>query len=1034
MAGLAFIPKLSVRLSPSSFLPSVSIVSYWQNASPVAMEQEVTSRLEGALGLIEGVERISSVTGRGKSDITLDIDRFTDIDIVRLEAASAIRLLYPSLPDGVTYPQTILNRPGEEEEKPLITFSLNGPSLPWLIQKFALDHIKKPLIQIDGVGKAEVYGAAPLEWQIVYKTNALRALGIRPSEIATALENYFEKRQAGYAYIRQGDGKLFASLETGQDPLKPALWGNIPVKRAGSRIIRLSDIASVSLQEQEPSAYFRINGLNTVNIVVYAEKGANSLVVAKRVKKTTGKLVQDLPAGYQLMTEYDSTGYIAGELEKISGRSFFTVAILLLFVLLASLSFRYLFVILLSLFTNISICFALYYLCGIDIHLYSLAGITISLGLIIDNTIVMADHIIHQGNRRVFLALTASTLTTVAALAFILFLPEEIKLDLMDFAIIIIINLAVSLAIALFFIPSLLVYVNIRKGNTGKRYRRLRIASRLSSIYGNLVVLLLRYRRAVVVLAILAFGLPVFLLPSHLPSGKWYADIFNKTLGSEWYNENARPVVNKVLGGSLRLFVYYVYEGSYYTKPEKTALYVWASLPKGASIQQMDDVFKNLEAYLVHFKEIEKFITRVYSPQNAGMTIYFRNLYEESSFPYILKSRLIARSLDLGGVNWNIYGVGKGFSNQTGGSEMVNYKVAMFGYNHDELFRQAEKLREKLLKHPRIQEVNISGWKYWWEKEKSYEYFLETDREQAMARNLPPETMAEALLSTNAAGGITVNVSTGNEILQARIIPEGESSMDVWNTFNTPVGNQDLKIGSLTSISKGIAAPAIYKEDQNYLRIVDFNYLGNFKFGDRFLDNKLEEMQTIMPLGYYAKKVNMGFHSGEEAPLQSGLVALLMAIIFIICAVLFESLKQPLAIILVIPLSFTGIFLAFYLTGFNFDQGGYASFLLLSGLTVNSAIYLVNEFNNVKMSKAGKRLSPVGLYIKSFNHKVLPVVLTVVSTILGLVPFLVNGQNEPFWFALALGSVGGLTFSLVIIVFVLPVFILPKNTGNSGIL
>lgn len=994
------------------------------------MEQEVTSHIEGAMGLIEGVEKIGSVTARGKSEITLDIDKFTDIDVVRLEVSSAIRLLYPALPDGVTYPQIILNRPGEDEEKPLITFSLNGPGLPWLIEKYAGDHIKKQLVQIEGVGRTEVYGAAPLEWQIVYKPYALRALGIMPSEIAAALKNYFEKRPAGNGYVKKGNGKLFISLETGQKPLDPALWGKIPVKMSGGRIIRISDIARVRQQEQEPSAFFRINGLNTVNIVVYAEKGANSLTVAKRVEETIGSIAEALPAGYHLLTEYDSTEYIAGELRKISGRSAFTVIILLLFVFIASLSFRYLMVVFLSLFANISICFALYYLFGIDIHLYSLAGITLSLGLIIDNTIVMADHLVHQGNLRVFLALTASTLTTIAALAFILFLPEELKLNLMDFAVIIIVNLSVSLAIALFFIPSLLVYINIYPKNRGNRYNRLRLTSRLSSLYKKLVVLSLQYRKAVITLAIMAFGLPVFLLPSHLPSGKWYADAYNKTIGSEWYNENARPVVNKVLGGSLRLFVYYVYEGSYYTKPERTALYVWASLPKGASIQQMDDVFKNLEEYLLQFTEIEKFITRVYSPQNAGMTIFFNNRCEESSFPYILKSRLIARSLDLGGVNWNIYGVGKGFSNQTGGGEMVNYKVAMFGYNYDELFRQAEELRKKLLKHPRIQEVNTSGWKYWWEKEKSYEYFLSVDRDLAMALNLPPAEMSCVLFSMNTAGGIPLTINTGDQLLQTRILPETGQNPDLWNTFNTPAGVSEIKMGTMSTISKRIAAPAIYKEDQNYLRIVDFNYLGNFKFGDRFLDEMLEEMRAGMPLGYSAKKVNMGFHLNEEAPLQSGLVVLLIAIVFVICAILFESLKQPLVIILTIPMSFTGIFVAFYQSGYNFDQGGYASFLLLSGLVVNSAIYLVNELNNMKKSHSGRSLPPVTLYIKAFNRKIVPIVLTLLSTILGLVPFLISGQNEPFWFALALGSVGGLAFSLIIIVFVLPILVLPVNNRN----
>ena len=143
-----------------------------------------------------------------------------------------------------------------------------------------------------------------------------------------------------------------------------------------------------------------------------------------------------------------------------------------------------------------------------------------------------------------------------------------------------------------------------------------------------------------------------------------------------------------------------------------------------------------------------------------------------------------------------------------------------------------------------------------------------------------------------------------------------------------------------------------------------------------------------------------------------------------ICSILFESLKQPFIILSVIPISFIGVFLTFYLFDFNFDQGGLASFVLLSGITVNASIFIINGFN--KLRKTFPEKDSILLYIEAFKQKIFPILLTVVSTILGFIPFVKDGQNEVFWFALGVGTIGGLIFSLVGILFYLPVFTLKK--------
>ncbi len=1027
IVGVAFIPELSIRLNPSRFLPSITIDCRWPNASPEIMEQQVTSVIEGAVSMTKGVEKVSSVSSKGHSSVTITFDKYSDPDEVRFEIASVIRRIYPQLPEYVSYPQISMNRPDDDDNsnKALITYTLNGPSTPWQIQKYAEDNIKKQLSQIEGVDRISVYGASPVEWQISYNADILQSLKISPRDIATAIRNYFNAGQVGYAFETKGDTKNFYSVKIEPSADEPA-WSSIPVKKTGSRVVYLTDIAEIGKTERQPTAYYRINGLNTINIIVYPAKGSNNLAVASKVKSKIAGLEKQLPTGYNIYVNYDSTEYIKDELTKISRRTAFTVIILLLFVLFISLSFRYLLIIILSLAANLSISFSLYYFLGIEIHLYSLAGITISLGLIIDNTIVMIDHIRHNGNMKVFTALLASTLTTMAALSIIWFLPDNVKLNLWDFAAIIIVNLAVSLIISLFFIPALYYFMPLKVKSSRLLFKRRKIIVKSGRFYERMILFLSRHKKVAITLIIIIFGLPVFLLPNRIEGDTWYVKTYNNTLGNDWYIENARPWVNKILGGSLRLFVNYVYEGYNYSQPQQTKLYVSASMPKGSTIKQLNDVYLKVEDFLSQFPEIDKYITRISSAQNGSMTVYFKKEFENSSFPYILKARLVARSLDLGGINWNIYGVGKVFSNSTGISEQVNYRVAMYGYNYDELYRQAKILKRKLLKHPRIKEVNIAGGKYWWEREKEYEYVLDIDKEKLALYKTGLPVIYAGINRFNTSGGLPLSVYAGKERENIIIKPVSQVSTDVWNLMNIPIDTLGIKLKDFAKISKEVATPAIYKENQNYLRLVKYNYLGSYKFGNKYLKKVLDEMKDEMPLGYTAETMNF-YWMGNEQKKQYSLILLIIALVFLICSVLFESLRQPLAIVLIIPLSFTGIFLTFYWFDFSFDQGGYASFVLLSGLVVNSAIYIINEYNNLRRRFAGRKISNVRLYRKAFDNKIVPILLTILSTILGLLPFVIYGGNDVFWFALAVGSIGGLLFSLIVIVVYLPVFVVGRR-------
>ncbi|WP_395044642.1 efflux RND transporter permease subunit [Flavobacterium sp.] len=208
--------------------------------------------------------------------------------------------------------------------------------------------------------------------------------------------------------------------------------------------------------------------------------------------------------------------------------------------------------------------------------------------------------------------------------------------------------------------------------------------------------------------------------------------------------------------------------------------------------------------------------------------------------------------------------------------------------------------------------------------------------------------------------------------------------------------------------------------------MVAFQYAGNFKFGNAFLEKNLNELKLKLPLGYkFEKETNLWDFNEEKKSNYIYLLFLIIVLIYFICSILFESLTQPLIILSVIPISFIGIFVIFYLFDFNFDQGGFASFVLLSGISVNSSIFLLNEFNYIKKEKI--ELNVVQVFILAYKNKIIPIGMTVLSTIFGFLPFVINGQSEVFWFALAIGAIGGLLFTIIAITFFLPIFCIKKK-------
>lgn len=1024
LVGIALIPLLPVKLNPSRTLPGFTVQFSMPGTSARVVEMEATSKLEAMLSRIKGIKNIYSTSANGRGAITIELDKHADVDIVRFEASTIIRQTWSQLPDGISYPYIQMKRPDDNASRPFMSFTLNSPSSPILIQQYAEEHIKPRLAQIRGIYKVELSGATPMEWVLEYDSEQLRALEITLADIQQAVRRYYQKEFLGTCDRGSASGgKEWIRLalvperqETGFDAAR------ISVKVVNGKMIYLSELVTVKHAEEEPQSYYRINGLNSIYLSISAEETANQLQLSTLIKEAMQDIKKILPAGYEIHASYDATEFIHEELDKIYLRTGLTVLILLLFVLLITLAPRYLFLIVASLSINLAVAVIFYYLLGLEMQLYSLAGITVSLNLVIDNTIVMTDHILRKKNLKAFMSILAATLTTVGALVIIFFLDEKIRLNLQDFAAVVIINLIVSLFVALFFVPALIDKIGLKRRKRKSRLRRLPVY--FTFFYAWLIRQLCRWRVAVCILLVLLFGLPVFMLPDKIEDESRWAEWYNKTLGTTTYKEKVKPVVDKALGGSLRLFIQKVYEGSYFPENEEVVLYANANLPNGSTLEQMNELMKKMEIYLSQFKEIKQFHTSVYNARRASINVYFTKEHQRSGFPYVLKANIISKALQLGGGSWGVYGLqDQGFSNDVR-ENAGSFRIKMYGYNYDDLYAWAEKLKEKLLTHRRIKEVAINSEFSWW-KDDYQEFYYKLNREHMAQEDVNAMQLFETIRPIYGKDMEIGRVLTDNGTEKIKLTSHQSHEYDVWAMRYLPYGTTEkqYKLSELALVEKGQMPQEVAKENQQYRLCLQYEYIGSSEQGNKIQKRDLEEFNAGLPMGYSAESDNNAWGWGSKENKQYWLLLIVIGIIFFTTSILFNSLRQPLAIIFVIPVSYIGVFLTFYWFRLNFDQGGFASFVLLCGITVNASIYILNEYNSIR--RRLPHLAPLRAYTKAWNSKIIPIFLTVISTILGFIPFMVGTEKEAFWFPLAAGTIGGLIMSVIGVFIFLPVFICP---------
>lgn len=1014
--AVAFLGVLSTLLLPVGLVSyktdqTLSIHFDTRNSSPELTELLITSKLESTLSVLGGIRRIESASGYNSGYVILHLERGTDIDFIRLEVNAIVRRLYTSFPADTSYPYISLTREVQNQMKPLLVFTFSAPFAPAQIKKVIENLIAKDITRIKGVSELRISGAEDRQLLIMWEPSKAETYKLGAQVFRRTIQQQFVDLSLGSASV---SGTVIHPLVLKQQAEKPVQLNQMKYLLPDGRSIPFNLLGKVVEEDQSSRQFFRVNGLNSVNLMVYAHESENQIHLSDEILATVLEASKSLPPRLKVITEYDDTEYLRNELAKITKRALIALVLLMLAVLLSHREWGYMLILLSGVLIALLLTSLVIFVVGLELHLYSIAGLTISFGLVIDNALIMTDHLRKKGNSKVFVALFGACLTTIAALMVVFLLPEEYKDELTDFSAAVCIALGNSLLVALFYMPAAheLLSEKFRKSATMSKLKK---NVRVFNAYSEVLTVLFRFREIFIIALILWFGLPIFWLPTKWEEQNWY----NRTVGNQIYQEHVRPWVDRMLGGTLRMFVQGVFENSSYRSPKKTYLYISATLPYGHTLEQMDRVIRRMEEYLKSVEGVDKFITRVVSGEAAFITITFLPDREFSSLPHQLKSQLINKAIDLGGVKWSVYGVGQGFSNRST-AELPSFRVLLKGYNYKELECQAHLLAARLLANSRIKEVETDGQFDFFERT-SQEFLFRLDPKKATKIRIPVQTVISKVTTFSPPLGPSFYLPFSDRVMPVYLLPKDADEFSVYDFKERYyyADNFAFQMKQVGSLEFRKVRNTIRKENRQYLRMVSFDYFGSHHFGSRYLDQVLDEMKPAFPPGYTAEWIDSN-RSWDEAQRQYGLLLVLLAVIYWICAILFESFKQPFYILLTIPVSFIGLLGAFAWFDLYFDQGGYAAFILLGGLVVNSAIFIINDFNNEKKYSNNRRI------MKAAAGKFFPISMTILSTCLGLVPFLMDGQNEVFWFSLAAGTIGGLLMSFIAVFLLVPVLMMKK--------
>lgn len=1027
LLGIVAWRNIPVELLPDTELPRLTVQAWLPGASPEMTEAQLTAPIEAAIQQVRGVSTVTSVSeeqyGTGAATIQVEFNRDTDMDFARLELSERLAALEDELPPAAFAPQIQPYLPEElrEQASPFLRYTVTGPYTLEALRARVDGTIAPALREVEGVAAVIADGGRERLLEVELNTEKIQALGLDPEQVRSAVREMEIVREAG-SVVRGG---MLHALALRQRPESAAEIRRLPLLTDGGRIVRLGDVATVRDTYEDPRSHYRIDSQPAVSFTVHKEIGVNTVAVADRVKQSLAELGSAYPAGVRLILDEDESEAIRAQLSDLRLRALIAAVVIFLVLLFFLRSLRSSAIVFATIAFSILITINLIYFGGFTLNVLTLMGLAMGFGLIVDNAIVVLENIYRhrkrgepveeaaeRGAKEVVLPVLAATLTTLVVLIPFVYLQGELRVFYVPLAIVVGFSLLASLFVAFTFIPALAGRA-LRGGKAGARSGHpqgapLRtVADRNSERVGG-----------------------ASLVPARQPGPPLYIRVYTAlagvTLRHPWITI---ALVLAALGGSYHLFDKYVTRGVIWGSwgGRDTYISINISLPRGEELARTDELVRYFEERLGAMPEVERFVSRV-QPQYASMRVTFPDSLEQTAVPVVIKEQLVAFSHQFGGAEVRVYGYGPSFYG--GGGSPPNYSVQILGYNYETVRDIADGLAGRLLRFSRIQDVDANASGRWYQSDRATELVLRIDRQRLALYGITARDVVRRVRTAVAGSeGRQSVVRVGGEELRFSVKLAGYETLDVLGLENLLIpapSGEAVRLGEVATLDEREVLSRIVREDQQYQRTVAYEFRGPRKLGDVVRDAVVSA--TELPPGYTLVTEQEWSWSDEEREQIFGVLAVSLLLVFMVTAALFESLRQPLVVLLTVPMALIGVFLVFFYTGASFTREAFIGVIMMGGIVVNNAILLVDHINALRRNAGVPFRDAI---LQGTLERVRPILMTSATTILGLLPLvLFSGYADAnIWNALGYALIGGLASSTLLVLTVTPALYLLFERG-----
>ena len=991
--GVFSLTKLPVNLFPDMDTNNIMVMTSYSGASAEDIEQNVTRPLENTLNSVANLKHITSRSSENVSLITLEFEYGHDIDDLTNDVRDKLDMVKKSLPDDASDPVIFKF---DSDMMPIMILSVQADQSVNGLYKILDENVANPLARISGVGSVSINGAPEREVYVYCDPVKLEAYNLTVEAISSIITQENRNIPGGSFDV----GNETFPLRVEGEFADPHDMENIIVASVAGSDIYLRDVAEVVDTLQERSQMTFTNGVRGATIIVQKQTGANSVEICNKVKKMMPELQRNLPSDIKIGTIADTSESImnsVGSLEE-------TVLYALLFVILVVLFFlgrwRATFVIGITIPLSLIASFIYLFLSGGSLNIISLSCLSIAIGLVVDDAIVVLENVtthiergadpkqaaIHATNE-VAISVIASTLTMLAVFLPLTMVKGMAGMMFKQLGWMMCVILTVSTTSALSFTPmlcSLMLKLKKKRSTfTEKVYGPIeRFLDRFDVWYQLRLSWCVRHRGLIIGVCAAIFVVSLFCAKSlgteFFPSSdddrmtvKVWMPIGTRTERSQQVAESFAVKWRESFGDECRVINYTVGQAS------------------------EDNTFASMQTNGTHI------ISYNITLKNASKRK--RTIFDIAD---IVRADLAASpEVDHSQVS-------AGGSSGMGGQSTVSFEV--YGWDFNETDAVAKMLRTELKKVPGVAEARISRDEY------QPEYHVEFDREKLAQAGLNMATAATYL--RNRINGSTASYyrEDGEEYdIKVRLAPEFRTSIeDIENILLYGTSGAAVRVKDIGQVVERFTPPTIERKDRQRINTVTAIVNKGTPMSDVVAAGQQIIADGDIPLG-----ITVGIAGDFEEQQESFgdlivLALLILMLVYIVMAAQFESFSDPFIIMLSVPFGVGGVLIALWLTHTTLNLMSLLGMVLLLGIVVKNGIVLIDYIRLCRERGQGVKLAVV----TAGRSRLRPVLMTTLTTILGMVPMAVGqGEGSEMWRPLGVSVIGGLTLSTILTLILVPV-------------